>query len=38
MEYTNPAMDEDMHSVSLDPAEVSELRRILDAYASGLAR
>jgi copper homeostasis protein len=38
MQYTNPAMDEDLHSVSLDPAEVSELRRILDAYASGLAR
>ncbi len=36
MEYTNPAMDEDLHSVSLDPTEVSELRRILDADASGL--
>ncbi len=38
MEYTNPAMDEDLQSVSLDPAEVSELRRILDAYAGGVAR
>jgi copper homeostasis protein len=36
MQYTNPAMDEDLHSVSLDPTEVSELRRILDADASGL--
>lgn len=31
MEYTNPAMDEDLSSVSIDADEVSELRRILDA-------
>ena len=33
MQYTNPAMDEDLSSVSIDPDVVSELRRILDAYA-----
>lgn len=38
MEYTNPAMAEDLHSVSIDPAEVSELRRILDANAGEAAR
>ena len=38
MEYVNPAMDEDLHSVSIDPAEVSELRRILDACADQPAR
>jgi copper homeostasis protein len=37
MEYVNPAMDEDLQSVSINPAEVSELRRILDAYAGGAA-
>ena len=34
MEYTNPAMDEDLKSVGIDPSEVLELRRILDAYAA----
>jgi copper homeostasis protein len=38
MEYTNPAMAEELNSVSIDPAEVSELRRILDAYAGEAAR
>jgi copper homeostasis protein len=38
MEYTNPAMAEDLQSVSIDPAEVSQLRRILDAYAGEAAR
>jgi copper homeostasis protein len=38
MEYTNPAMAEELNSVSIDPAEVSELRRILDAYAVEAAR
>lgn len=33
MEYTNPAMDEELNSISIDPAEVRELRRILDAHA-----
>lgn len=35
MEYTNPAMDEELNSISIDPAEVRELRRILDAHAQG---
>ena len=38
MEYTNSAMAEDLQSVSIDPVEVSELRRILDAYAGEAAR
>lgn len=38
MEYINPAMDEDLQSVSIDAAEVSELRRILDACAGEAAR
>lgn len=33
MEYINPAMMEELDSVGIDPDEVSELRRILDAYA-----
>jgi len=32
MEYTNPAMNEDLDSVSIDASEVAELRRILDSY------
>lgn len=32
MRYTNPAMDEELSSVSIDADEVSALRRILDAY------
>jgi len=35
MDYTNPAMAEELNSVSIDPDEVLELRRILDAYAKG---
>ena len=38
MEYTNPAMNEELDSISIDPHEVSELRRILDAYARGELR
>lgn len=33
MQYRNPAMAEELDSVSIDPDEVSELRRLLDAYA-----
>jgi len=33
MEYINPAMAEELNSISIDPDEVLELRRILDAYA-----
>ena len=32
MRYINPAMDEDLASISIDAEEVSELRRLLDAY------
>ena len=35
MDYTNPAMAEDLSSVSIDADEVLELRRILDAYEEG---
>ncbi len=34
MQYTNPDMDERLESVGIDAAEVSELRRRLDAYAT----
>jgi copper homeostasis protein len=33
MRFANPDMDEDLFSIGIDPAEVSELRRRLDAYA-----
>jgi len=33
MDYTNPAMAEELNSVSIDLEEVLELRRILDTYA-----
>ena len=33
MDYINPAMAEELNSISIDPDEVLELRRILDAYA-----
>lgn len=33
MAYTNPAMDEDLSSVSIDPDEVARLRRLLDGAA-----
>lgn len=36
MRYTNPAMSEELDSISIDPVEVSELRRILDGYALSL--
>ena len=32
MRYRNPDMDEELNSVSIDPHEVAELRRILDGY------
>ena len=35
MEYINPDMDEDLSSVSIDPVEVSELRRLLDGLSRG---
>jgi len=35
MDYVNPAMAEELNSISIDPGEVLELRRILDAYAEG---
>jgi copper homeostasis protein len=35
MDYTNRAMSEELNSISIDPDEVLELRRILDAYAKG---
>jgi len=38
MEYFNPAMNEELDSISIDPREVSELRRILDAYLRGELR
>ncbi len=37
MQYTNPGMAEDLSSVSIDPHEVSEIRRILDTYAGEAA-
>ena len=33
MDYINPAMAEELNSISIDPDEVLELRRILDASA-----
>ena len=33
MDYVNPAMAEELNSISIDPGEVRELRRILDACA-----
>ena len=36
MRYTNPAMNEELDSVGIDHHEVSELRRILDAYAKAV--
>jgi len=36
MEFTNPAMDEELESITIDPHEVSELRRILDAHAKAV--
>jgi copper homeostasis protein len=38
MEFTNPDMNEELDSISIDPHEVSELRRILDAYLKGELR
>jgi len=35
MEYNNPAMDENLDSISIDADEVRALRRILDEYAAG---
>jgi copper homeostasis protein CutC len=35
MEFTNPDMNEELDSVTIDPHEVSELRRMLDAYLKG---
>jgi hypothetical protein len=32
MDYINPAMAEELNSISIDPDEVLELRRILDTY------
>ena len=32
MQYVNPAMAEDLASVSIDPEEVAELRRLLDTH------
>ena len=34
MEYTNPAMEEELDSVGIDPDEVAELRRLLDALGT----
>lgn len=34
MAYTNPAMDEELTSISIDPGEVGMLRRILDSAAA----
>lgn len=34
MRYTNPAMAEELTSISIDGDEVAELRKILDAYAN----
>lgn len=34
MLYVNRAMEEDLHSVGIDPVEVTELRRALDLYES----
>jgi hypothetical protein len=31
MEYVNPAMAEDLSSISIDPDEVAALRRLLDS-------
>ena len=33
MDYINPSMAEVLNSISIDPDEVRELRRILDTYA-----
>ena len=35
MDYINPAMAEELNSISIDPDEVLELRRILDTYSAG---
>jgi len=35
MDYTNPAMDEELVAISIDANEVLELRRILDACEKG---
>lgn len=35
MEYRNPVMAEELDSISIDPREVAELRRILDEYSNG---
>ncbi len=34
MEYTNPAMGEDLTSIGIDPDEVRELRRMLDGFTT----
>lgn len=34
MEYTNPAMAEDLSAISIDAGEVAELRRLLDSLQS----
>ena len=34
MDYTNPAMSEELNSTCLDPTEVAQLRRILDVHAN----
>ena len=38
MRYTNPAMAENLESVTIDPDEVARLRQALDAYAGGVGR
>ena len=35
MEYTNPAMAEDLSAISIDAGEVAQLRRILDSCVRG---
>jgi copper homeostasis protein len=38
MRYVNPAMAEELSSISIDPAEVAAIRRAIDAYAGEAGR
>ena len=37
MAHTNPVMNEELDSISIDPDEVSQLRRILDSYVKSVS-
>ena len=38
MKYVNPAMDEDLSCVCIDPGEVADMRRLLEEYAADQQR